>query len=309
MFFFINYMEVIAVYERIVTTGKSQGRLFMFLMELLVDSYTINKAVCLGLSGSFAVHSMEICDNAVYMADSFNNKVYKYDHNSNEFWETNVGRDPRHMCLDKENIYVANFESDNISIIDINSFTLTGSIPAGIKTHDVIYEETNKALYTSCYEENVVVEYNMKNGKVRSFKTDGKPMHLYVLKDKIIVMTYYVNGNIHTKINFIDLEKGNIEDIIIIDGLVSDFCLDYESNMLYLINIVDKSLYVADALLRKIINKVYLGGYPESLSLGKNDIYITNSKRQQIDLVEKKEHKISSVELNFVPDLIKAILD
>lgn len=308
MFMFINYMEVILVDdERIVTTGKSQGRLFMFTMELLEDAYTINKAVCLGLSTSFAVHSLEVFENSVYMADSFNNKVYKYDCSLNEVLETNVGRDPRHMCLDKENIYVANFESDNISIIDIKSFTLTGSIPAGIKAHDVVYSDRNNSLYTSCYEENELVEYNLDRGLRKSFKTDGKPMHLYVLKDQIIVMTYYVNGNVHTKLNFIDLSNGNIEDIIIIDGLVSDFALDYEDNMLYLINIVDKSLYIADGDLRKVIKKVYLGGYPESLACGRNNIYVTNSKKQQIDKIEKKGYKISSIELQFVPDLIKLI--
>jgi YVTN family beta-propeller protein len=293
--------------ERIVATGISQGRLFLFVIELLGENYVFNKVVNLGKSDSLAVHSMEVSENTVYMADSYNNKIYKYDFISNDFLETNVGRDPRHMCLDNENIYVANFESDNISIIDLNLFTLTGSIPAGIKAHDVIYSEKNNSLYTSCYEENEVVEYIIDNGRSRSFRTEGKPMHLFELNDTIMAMTYYANGNIHTKINFINLNSTMIEDIIVMDGLCSDFLLDYENNMLYIINIVDKSLYTIDAVLRKIIKKVYLGGYPESLACGKNNIYVTNSKRQQITIINKKEHNLRVIDLEFVPDLIKVI--
>ena len=300
-------MEVIGVYdEKIVTTGISQGKLFLFVTELSGEGLSFKKAFNFRTGDNFSIHSIEYFDNAVYMADSYNNKIYKL--HKNNFFETNVGRDPRHMCFDRENMYVANFESDNISIIELSSFTLTGSIPAGIKAHDVIYSEKNKSLYTSCYEENEVAEYNIENGKRRGFVTDGKPMHIYVLNDTIIVMTYYVNGKIQTKINFINLINRNIENIIRIEGLASDFLLDYDNKMLYILNIDDKTLYIADALLRNIIKKIYLGGYPESISTGSKNIYVTNSKKQQIHVIEKKSHSLSSsIKLNFIPDLIKII--
>lgn len=292
--------------EKIVTTGISQGKLFLFVTELSGEGLSFKKAFNFRTGDNFSIHSIEYFDNAVYMADSYNNKIYKL--HKNNFFETNVGRDPRHMCFDRENMYVANFESDNISIIELSSFTLTGSIPAGIKAHDVIYSEKNKSLYTSCYEENEVAEYNIENGKRRGFVTDGKPMHIYVLNDTIIVMTYYVNGKIQTKINFINLINRNIENIIRIEGLASDFLLDYDNKMLYILNIDDKTLYIADALLRNIIKKIYLGGYPESISTGSKNIYVTNSKKQQIHVIEKKSHSLSSsIKLNFIPDLIKII--
>ena len=172
--------------EKIVTTGTSLGKLFIFIIELYKDDYSVNKALNLGPSDGFAIHSLECFDGSVYMADSYNNKIYKFD-GRNNFFETNVGRDPRHMCRDKDNIYVANFESDNISIIDYDTFTLTGLIPAGIKAHDVKYSEIYKSLYVSCYEENEVAEYNLDTGKTRRFKTDGKPMHIYLLEDTLIV--------------------------------------------------------------------------------------------------------------------------
>jgi YVTN family beta-propeller protein len=133
-------------------------------------------------------------------------------------------------------------------------------------------------------------------------------MHLFLLDHIIAAMTYYVNGNVHTKINFINLKNGNIEDIIVIEGLASDFLLDQGNNMLYLLNIVDKSLYIVDAEIRKVVKEVYLGGYPESISCGAHNIYVTNSKKQQINVIEKKGYNIAGcIDLQFVPNLIKVI--
>ncbi len=293
--------------EVVATMGISRGQLMMYIIELWDEEYVCNEVLHLGTKDSLAIHSILSYEKFLFMADSFNNKIYKYDLSSKEVYETNVGRDPRHMCMDNKNMYVANFESDNISIIDLESFTLSGSIPAGIKAHDVKYNPINNSLYTTCYEENLLMEYSIEEGKSRNIKTDGKPMHLFLQEDTIIVMTYYVNGNIQTKINLIDINEGKITDIIVIEGLISDFQLDYENNILYMINIMDKCLYMVDAEAKEVIKKLYMGGYPEAVTIG-NCIYVTNSKKQEITLIDKKGLRIiSSVELNFVPDLIKVI--
>jgi YVTN family beta-propeller protein len=301
-------MEVITMIydEKVAATGMSNGRLMLFLMELYGDDYICKRAVDLSSLEKPSVHSITTCDNSVYMADSFNNKIYKYDFSKGEFSETTVGRDPRHMFIYNGSMYVSNFDSDNISVIDLSTFTLTESIPAGIKTHDVIVAEKNKMLYTTCYEENMVIEYSLTDENKRYFTTDGKPMHLVLSNDCLIVMTYFVNGNVHTKINFMDLPKAAVNDVIEIEGLASDFSLD--NNMIYTINIVDKSLYIIDTFKRRIIKKIFLGGYPESIAIGNNNIYVSNSKKNQIVSVDKESFTINgTIELNFIPDCIKAI--
>ncbi|MEL7646924.1 MAG: hypothetical protein AAGU76_02465 [Sedimentibacter sp.] len=294
--------------EKIAATGNSNGRLMLFIMELSDDDYVVKRALDLGEAGKCAVHSMICKDGSVYLADSFNNKIYGYNSLNGEFMETTAGRDPRHMCILGESMYVANFESDNISVIDLSCFMLTESIPAGIKTHDVIADEEKKILYTSCYEENMVIEYSLENEKTRRFETDGKPMHLSLQGDSLIVMTYFVNGNVHTKINFIDTAASKLSHVAEIDGLASDMALDENKNTLYVLNIVDKSMYVIDMNSKKIINKIFLGGYPESLDLGEKYIYVTNSKKRQIAAVSKDNLTVENiVDLNFVPSCIKVI--
>ncbi len=303
-------MEVIALIcnEILSVTGNSQGNLFLFVLELSEEEYTCKKAVYIGKSEKIAIHSIVNWQNSIYLVDSYNNKIYKYDLNLNEISETNVGRDPRHITLDENSIYVANFESDNISVIDITNFSLTESIPAGIKPHDVLYNPNNKKLYTCCYEENEIIEYSENREEKRYFKTNGKPMHMFISKDCLIVMTYFVNGNVHTNINFINLVTGEIEKVIKVEGLGSDFDFDESNNKIYLINIVDKNLYIIDAVKKELIKTSYLGGYPESLTVGNYYVYINNSKKNQITAIDKDYYTISkTIDISFTPGCIKIV--
>lgn len=295
-------------YDKVSITGVYQGRLMLFILELWEDDYICTKAVNLGKEDKFAIHSIVNSGNSIYLADSFNDKIYKYEYKLNELSEETVGRDPRHMCIEGDNMYVANFESDNISVIDLSNFNLIESIPAGIKPHDVLYNNNNHKLYVCCYEENEIIEYAINREIKRHFAADGKPMHMFLSGDKIILMTYFVNGNVHTKINFINIESGTIEKVIVLDGLGSDFDIDYNKNMLYVINIVDKNLYIIDILKKETVKSVYLGGYPESLTVGEKYVYVTNSKKNQITTVNSDNLTVSNViNLGFSPSCIKII--
>lgn len=294
--------------DMVSVIGVYQGRLMLFIMELSYDDYICKKVINLGHEDKIAIHSIINLNNSVYMADSYNNKIYKYDYKLNEMYEVTVGRDPRHMCIEGNSMYVANFESDNISVIDLSNFNLTESIPAGIKPHDVLYNKNNNSLYTCCYEENEIIEYSSDWEARRHFVTDGKPMHMYLTGDNIILMTYFVNGNVHTKINFINIETGKIEKVIVMDGLASDFDINYDKNLLYVINIEDKNLYIIDIAKKETVKLLFLGGYPESLTVGEKYVYITNSKKNQIIAIDNNNLDVSKLfNLGFAPSCIKVI--
>lgn len=293
--------------ENVAIRGSIQDKHFL-LISGLTENYELKKILYFNDLDKIAIHSIFYLNDAIYMVDSINNKIYKYDFCSNESSEITVGRDPRHMCIGNGNIYVTNFESDNISVIDNHANMLTGSIPAGIKPHDIKIKNEDRLLYFSCYEENQITEYDIQSSRFRYFNTDGKPMHFFVTDLYIIAMTYFVDGNIYSKINFIDTLSGEIEDVIKIKGLATDIDYDDNNKMLYVINIEDKSIYIIDTIKRNILKRIYLGGYPESLTFGRENIYVTNSKKKQIAIIDIATLAVfKNINLEFTPDCIKAI--
>lgn len=294
--------------DKVSIMGIYQGRVLLFIMELFPGDFVCKKVLNLGKDDKLDIHSIINSGNSVYLTDSHNNKIYRYDYVVNEFSDVNVGRDPRHMAVDKDNMYVSNFESDNISVIDLSNFTLTESIPAGIKPHDILFNNKNDRLYACCYEESEIIEYSGNREITRRFRTEGKPMHMLILGDCLIVMTYFVNGNVYTKINFIDIKSGKIKRIILIEGLASDFDIDYKRQLLFIINIVDKNLYIVDIGKKEVFKKIFMGGYSESLTVGDGNVYVTNSKRNQITVIESDKLVVSkAINLKFTPGNIKVI--
>lgn len=297
--------------EKVVVTGYFRDR-FITAVLLLPDddSYECKKILFFTDTEKTSIHSIDISNSSIYMVDSFNNKIYKYDLDFNEQLETTAGRDPRHLFICNENIYVSNFESDNISVIDSESFSLTGSIPAGIKPHDIKFYEEDKLLYVSCYEENKIMEFDVQSGKSSYIDTDGKPMHIFIDESSIISQTYFVNGNIYSKINFINKNTHEVEHVIKIKGLSSDVDYDIKNKLLYVINIDDKSLYIIDTIKRSILKKIYIGGYPESLSHSSDNIYVTNSKKNQITIIDIQALSVlKNIGLEFSPGCIKYMYD
>jgi len=296
--------------DNVVVTGYSQNRYIIMLLELTEeDNYVCKKIFSFAEKERIGIHSLLNEKNIVYLVDSYNNKINKFDFNLNQYEETTVGRDPRHLCKNNDSIYVTNFESDNISVIDIENFTLTGSIPAGIKPHDIKYCQRSNNIYISCYEENKIIEYDLQGEIKNYYNTDGKPMHFFIENNNLISMTYYTNGNIYTKINFINLITGQIEEIIKIEGLSSDMDFDIENNLLYILNIDDKNLYIIDTKKRNILKRLFLGGYPECLSFGENNIYVTNSKKNHISVIDIATFStIRNINLEFSPECIKVVI-
>lgn len=298
--------------EKLLLIANKNDKLFLYVLEINELGYKIDFAKDLGFIEEILIHSILLNENNVYLTDSYNNKIYKFDMNDNNIIETYVGKDPRHMCIEMNNLYVTNFDSNNISIIDVDTLQLKASIPAGIKPHDIIYINEGDKLFVSCYEENQIIEFILPDEIKRYITIDGKPMHILIFKEKLIVMSYYTNGSIHsqvyTRIIIIDALSGLVEDTIEIIGLCSDFNIDYLTEKLFVLNIEDKDIYLIDLNSFKKEKKIHIGGYPECIDFGKKHIIITNSKKNQIIFLDRKDLTVSKTyELNFSPYSFKVL--
>lgn len=265
--------------------------------------YTYERILFLNEKSSCSVHSMLCVGEQIYIVDSFNGLVYKYDFINNKSNKIAVGKDPRHIAKLGNKLYITNFESNSISVIDINKFSLIESVPAGIKPHDIICHDNSKKIFVTCYEENQIIEYIGKTSDKTIMLTKGKPIHIQNNEDNVFVLSYILKGNVKSKLNIIDIKKRILKNSYIVEGLVTNIKYDKDNECIYMINIEDRYLYKVDLLKDKTNKACYLGGYPEDIDISDDYIYVTNSNNKSLTIINKLSGQIENIiDLLFTPE-------
>ncbi|QSX06891.1 hypothetical protein JYG23_05445 [Sedimentibacter sp. zth1] len=258
-------------------------------------------------SSSIMLHSCIISNNILYILDSFNSVMIRCNLYTNSYCECCTGKDPRHLCKYLDNIYITNFESDSVSIVDADSCTQTGIIKVCMKPHDIISNNDNK-IYVSCYEENCILEYDITNYNKKYYYINGKPMHLIIDENRLYVLSYLVNENMQSEINIINLETGVTDKTFFIEEITNNFIIDKDNNRLMVLSIEKGRLYIIDINTGEIIKQIHLKGYLEDVSVDNKYIYIANSNKSSVTLIDKITYeKINTIYFDFQPLYIKIV--
>lgn len=266
----------------------------------LSNKFTLNK------DDRIMIHGCLIKDDDIFILDSYNSVLYKHNLSHNTIEECYTGRDPRHLCSYMDSIYITNFESDSVSIVDMSGCYLTGTFTVGMKPHDIL--EFRDKLYIACFEENCILEYNIKTNEKKYMFVDGKPMHMRREKNILYVLSYIINGETKSVINQIDLNTFNAENIFFIKEITDNFTIDNILNWLLILSIEKEKLYIFDINNKRIIKQIHLNVYPDDVSADNNNIYIANSDKKIIVVIDKltfEQKKI--IHLDFSPSYIKVI--
>lgn len=270
------------------------------------DNQLIEKSILsIGGDVNSLVHSVLIEDNILYIIDSYHDVLLKYSIKDQSLLECYTGRDPRHLCIDKSNVYVTNFESDNIAVVDKISLELQETIPAGIKPHDVKVDGDYNTILISCYDEKRLLKYNTRTGVKSYYNTEGMPMHFVIDNNIAYILTYCTNGVVKTMLNILDLDEGMVERTYQLEGMSTIIDYDENSKEIYILNIETESLHIIDIENMQEIKKIYLGGYPEDISIGRDNIYIVNSSKKLLTIIDKAHLQVKmNVNLDYTPQCI-----
>lgn len=288
--------------EEFIVVGSRDNSINIVKLKFDDNDFKIESLYDKTYNNKIMLHSCMMQENNIYILDSFNNLMIKYDIENNEYLECYTGKDPRHICKCRDNIYVTNFESDSIAIIDDKSCTLTGSIAVSSKPHDIVAHQENNKLYIACYEENEILEYNIDSSEKKRINIGGKSMHLILFNNYLFAMAYKVNGNISSEIYIINLDNYNIEKKYLIDEMTGNFVYDEDTNMLYVLAIESGTVYSIDLNNEQIRKQVHLSGYLESIFVSKKHLYIADTNKDNITITDKAVHgQIKIIALSFSP--------
>lgn len=288
--------------DEIIVVGSKDISLNIVKLKFDNDNYTVNNLYNKILNNKIMLHSCLFQENNIYILDSFNNTLIKYNISSDEYLECYTGKDPRHICKHKDYVYVTNFESDSIAIIDDESCTLVGTITVSPKPHDILVNKMNNNLYIACYEENEILEYNINKSEKKHLSIDGKPMHLILYDNYLFVLAYQINGNTSSEIYIIDLDSYEVEKKFVINEITSDFSYDHDTDSLIILAVESGTVYSIDLDSGEIKNKMHIAGYLESVFVGDEYLCLANSSKNDITIINKFSfEEVKNISLNFSP--------
>jgi uncharacterized delta-60 repeat protein len=93
-----------------------------------------------------------VFDNGfIYTVDYTNNYLTKIDYPSYLFTNLSVGTTPQFLTKDTDNnrIYVSNSGSNDVSVVDLNTFTVTNTISVGNNPRNIIYNYNDQTIYVN----------------------------------------------------------------------------------------------------------------------------------------------------------------
>ena len=205
-----------------------------------------------------------------------------------------VGRNPTSIQNFEGKIYIANTDSNSISVIDDKDFAIIEDISVGEKPTDIQIDKENLKLFVAngnCYTINIL---DLESESMASIIIGKQPTKMIIEGKKLFVLSYINNG----VTNFSNLSELRIDDYqtkmsIDLKGIFDNFIKIKHDNIFYLSNAEDGYIYRVSIDKDISISKVYLGGMPSTMKWdGENKIYITNIFNNEISIMDILTNRI-----------------
>ena len=213
-----------------------------------------------------------------------------------------LGSHPSAITLDSNNnnnnnpmLYVANTDSDTVSVIDETKKEIIKQFKVGHKPRDIAIHTKNDMAYVSNSLSNTVSVINLKNGKIENIRTEGKyPTGLGV--NEISNLVYVantdsdtvsvINGTTNKLLNE-TIKVGNGPTGIAIDSV------DSKNSLVYVTNYIDDTVSVINAKDQKYygdinISRDFPGNGPTAIAVGSNNnkVYVLNMFSDNISVID-----------------------
>jgi len=231
----------------------------------------------------------------LYCVNKFDNSMAMVDIRELKSVKTvSCGTYPMGIAIDSKSAYIANGDSDTISIVDLEGKELVSQIKVGEMPIDLHYCEKEKHLITALYKGNSIALVDVDSLEVEKLALkDISPFGILVTEEKYII---YGFNNFDQKGS---IEIRNREDLKIIHSLSTPsmplgvcwcnntlFASDGENGKLIKINL-DKGQ----------VQNINLGGMPQCICYGslRDELYITDSLNGNIIVLDTQSLNVKAV--------------
>lgn len=212
----------------------------------------------------------------------------------------NVGTTPYNSKINNDKLYVANFGSDNISVIDLTTNLITATISVGTNPSEIIVDKTTNYIWVSNRGSNSVNYINSTtNTVVGSIPVGTLPFGVIKVEEYI-----YVANQGSNNISIIDTNSNLITATISI-STPRNFAYDEVNNYLWVTGVGPDYVGIVDLKSNLIIGSVSVGANPYSAAYDMDNeyVYITNYSSNSVSVIDTQSQLvIATVSVGTNPD-------
>jgi len=206
-----------------------------------------------------------------------------------------VGDSPVGICVNPETniVYVTNFNSNGVSVIDGSSHKIIKTIDVGENPDGIgINSETNRVYVANRISGTVSVISGSKNRVINTIETGNSPRGIGVNKRTNRI---YVANHFSDNVSVIDGKHSRVIETIAVDRNPAYIGVNPETNRIYVTNSGSNSVSVIDGSENKLIEVVAVGNSPSGVGIDTelNRIYVANNFSGNVSVIDGSTNKVT----------------
>ncbi|WP_056684588.1 beta-propeller fold lactonase family protein [Cytobacillus solani] len=237
-------------------------------------------------------------------------KALFFDTDTNELLNTvEVGSHPAHFVFTEDGKYalVTNTEDNNVSVIDMKSFTVTDTIKTGKGPHGFRISADSQKAYIANMSEDTISVVNLELLKEeKRIKVGSTPVTTGITSDgKTLVATL----NSENMLAIVDVKTEQIEKVEVGNGPAQVY-IDGNNKFAYVANqgteeVPSNSVSVVDLVEKKVTATIETGKGAHGVVTSSDNkrLYVTNMFENTVTIIDTKQNKvIDTIEVGEMPN-------
>lgn len=236
----------------------------------------------------------------LYCTNAYDNSVFKINLDKGKIVDKlYVGSFPTSIVSIGSYIFIANSDSNSISVISEKGFHLIENIPVGGRPIDIEIDEIQKKIYIANSDGYSINTINLKGGENKKISLKNNPIKMIIEGEHMYIL-YSVNNSIfsNSNISIMNLKDYKEEEVIQLKGIFTNMLKLNDREIAFVTNIDKGYIYRVDIEKRNLLSKTKLVGMPNRIEWdGDNMVFITDISEDLIYLFD--------IEKNIIIDRIR----
>lgn len=229
-------------------------------------------------------------EEIIYIPSSLNGILYVVSIKDKAIIDSvSIGGNLIQVVIYKEELFIANEDSNSIYIINRNSLEPVGLVSVDNMPHGMVLDENLSRIYVPCISGLTVIEVTSKN-IIKKIRLGFEPWHLKIDEYKNIIYVVTKCGKI------VILNRFNFELIGVLNyfKLPIEISINYLKSEIYVTDFCDKSVNIINSNEYEVIKKIKFFGNPLGIDISKDKkiLFVSDIEENSIKVFDVKTYNM-----------------